>query len=56
MKVHRYAVSVLAIAVAVVPANARQKSIPPTDEGGLSIAALNRMIAAAVRGVKARAQ
>ena len=29
-------------------------TIPPTDEGGLSIAALNRMIAAAVRGVKAR--
>ncbi len=31
-------------------------TIPPTDEGGLSIAAVNRMIAAAVRGVKARAQ
>jgi arginase len=29
-------------------------TIPPTDEGGLSIAALNRMIAAAVRGVLAR--
>jgi arginase len=29
-------------------------TIPPTDEGGLSIAALNRMIVAAVRGVKAR--
>jgi arginase len=29
-------------------------TIPPTDEGGLSIAALNRMIAAAVRGVAAR--
>lgn len=29
-------------------------TIPSTDEGGLSIAALNRMIAAAVRGVKAR--
>ena len=29
-------------------------TIPPTDEGGLSIAALNRMIAAAVRGVQAR--
>jgi arginase len=29
-------------------------TIPPTDEGGLSIAALNRMIAAAVRGVIAR--
>jgi arginase len=29
-------------------------TIPPTDEGGLSIAALNRMIAGAVRGVKAR--
>jgi arginase family enzyme len=29
-------------------------TIPPTDEGGLSIAAVNRMIAAAVRGVKAR--
>jgi arginase len=29
-------------------------TIPPTDAGGLSIAALNRMIAAAVRGVKAR--
>src|SRR4029453_10634094 len=27
-------------------------TIPPTDEGGLSIAALNRMIAGAVRGVK----
>ena len=31
-------------------------TIPPTDEGGLSIAALNRMIAAAVRGVQARAR
>lgn len=29
-------------------------TIPPTDEGGLSIAAVNRMIAAAVRGVMAR--
>lgn len=29
-------------------------TIPPTDAGGLSIAALNRMIAAAVRGVQAR--
>jgi arginase family enzyme len=29
-------------------------TIPPTDEGGLSIAALNRMIAAAVRGVQNR--
>ncbi len=29
-------------------------TIPPTDEGGHSIAALNRMIAAAVRGVAAR--
>jgi arginase len=29
-------------------------TIPPTDEGGLSIAAVNRMIAAAVRGVKNR--
>jgi arginase len=29
-------------------------TIPPTDEGGLSIAALNRMIAGAVRGVNAR--
>jgi arginase len=29
-------------------------TIPPTDEGGLSIAALNRMIAAAVRGIKTR--
>jgi len=29
-------------------------TIPPTDEGGLSIAALNRMIAGAVRGVKRR--
>ena len=31
-------------------------TIPPSDEGGLSIAALNRMIAGAVRGVKARAR
>ena len=31
-------------------------TIPPTDEGGLSIAAVNRMIAAAVRGVKARSR
>ena len=31
-------------------------TIPPTDEGGLSIAAVNRMIAGAVRGVKARAR
>jgi arginase len=29
-------------------------TIPPTDEGGISIAALNRMIAGAIRGVKAR--
>jgi arginase len=29
-------------------------TIPPTDEGGLSIAALNRMIAGAVRGVRRR--
>ena len=29
-------------------------TIPPTDEGGLSIAAVNRMVAAAVRGVIAR--
>jgi arginase len=31
-------------------------TIPQTDEGGLSIAAVNRMVAAAVRGVKARAK
>jgi arginase len=29
-------------------------TIPPKDDGGLSIAALNRMIAGAVKGVKAR--
>jgi arginase len=29
-------------------------TIPATDEGGLSLAAVNRMIAGAVRGVKAR--
>jgi arginase len=29
-------------------------TIPPTDEGGLSIAALNRMIEGAIKGVKAR--
>jgi arginase family enzyme len=29
-------------------------TIPATDEGGLGLAAVNRMIAAAVRGVKAR--
>ena len=29
-------------------------TIPPTDESGLSITAVNRMIAAAVRGVKSR--
>jgi arginase len=29
-------------------------TIPSTDEGGLSLAALNRMIAGAIRGVKAR--
>jgi arginase family enzyme len=29
-------------------------TIPSTDEGGLSLAAVNRMIAAAIRGVKAR--
>jgi len=29
-------------------------TIPPTDDGGLSIAALNRMIAGAIRGVAAR--
>jgi arginase len=29
-------------------------TIPTTDEGGLSIAALNRMIAGAIRGVKSR--
>ena len=31
-------------------------TIPTTDEGGLSLAAVNRMIAAAVRGVQRRAQ
>ena len=31
-------------------------TIPSTDEGGLSLAAVNRMIAGAVRGVKARAR
>ena len=31
-------------------------TIPSTDEGGLSLAALNRMIAGAIRGVKAREQ
>lgn len=31
-------------------------TIPSTDEGGLSLAAVNRMIAAAIRGVKAREQ
>jgi len=29
-------------------------TIPSTDEGGLSLAAVNRMIAGAIRGVKAR--
>jgi hypothetical protein len=29
-------------------------TMPPPDDGGLSIAALNRMIAGAVRGVRAR--
>jgi arginase family enzyme len=29
-------------------------TIPQTDEGGLSLAAVNRMIAGAVRGVTAR--
>jgi arginase len=29
-------------------------TIPPKDEGGLSIAALNRMISGAVKGLKAR--
>jgi len=29
-------------------------TIPSSDEGGLAIAAVNRMIAGAVRGVKAR--
>jgi len=29
-------------------------TIPSTDDGGLSIAAVNRMIAGAIRGVKAR--
>ena len=29
-------------------------TIPATDEGGLALAAVNRMIAGAVRGVKAR--
>jgi hypothetical protein len=31
-------------------------TIPARDEGGLSIAALNRMIVGAVKGVKARLQ
>ncbi len=31
-------------------------TIPSTDEGGLSLAAVNRMIAGAIRGVKAREQ
>ncbi|HEU4871778.1 MAG TPA: hypothetical protein VFT44_01680 [Pyrinomonadaceae bacterium] len=29
-------------------------TIPSTDEGGLSLAAVNRMIAGAIRGLKAR--
>ena len=29
-------------------------TIPSTDEGGLSLAAVNRMILGAIRGVKAR--
>jgi arginase family enzyme len=29
-------------------------TIPPTDEGGLSIAALNRMIEGAIKGLQAR--
>ena len=29
-------------------------TIPPTDSGGLSIAAFNRMVAGAVRGVQTR--
>ncbi len=29
-------------------------TIPATDDGGLSLAAVNRMIAGAIRGVKAR--
>jgi len=31
-------------------------TIPPTDEGGLSIAALNRMIAGAIKGLKERSR
>ena len=31
-------------------------TIPPTDEGGLSIAAFNRMVAGAVRGLAQRAR
>ena len=31
-------------------------TIPSTDEGSLSLAAVNRMIAGAIRGVKAREQ
>jgi hypothetical protein len=31
-------------------------TIPPTDSGGLSIAALNRMIMGAVKGVQRREQ
>jgi arginase len=31
-------------------------TIPPTDEGGLSIAALNRMIAGAIKGLKQRSR
>jgi hypothetical protein len=31
-------------------------TIPSSDEGGLSLAAVNRMIEGAIRGVKAREQ
>lgn len=50
MKAHRYLLIAAVLAAFAAPANAQQA----VDEGGLSIAAVNRMIAAAVRGVQAR--
>jgi hypothetical protein len=44
----------LAFAAAALASAIGFATIPATDEGGLSIGALNRMIEGAVRGVQAR--
>ena len=47
-------VTILCIAALLQSKAAQAPTIPGRDEGGLSLAAVNRMIAGAVRGLKAR--